>query len=254
MFDLPELSDTNDTWWAGICGHIAALGGDSRPIRSKPADLIEHWLQRDLVLSQTCGWPLITSLRDGVQTLGRFTVRDVSDETGFYESKIVVAPGVALDRPLRVVINNADSLSGRISLGVALSRNGYVAQSIRVSGSHRNSLAMLRKGEADIAAIDGLTWALIGDVAPHERTDLTVVGNGPRIPFLPYITGLQTSASDVSALQAALGAASVDPNLASTRYRLRLGTFIASQVADYESLASLGAIALGCLPDTLFCE
>ena len=38
---------------------------------SPPADLLSHWRQPDLLLSQTCGYPLATLLPE-VQTVGCF--------------------------------------------------------------------------------------------------------------------------------------------------------------------------------------
>ncbi len=48
------------------------VAGD--PPAADPGDLLAHWRQPTLLLSQTCGYPLVTQLPE-VQTVGCFPLR-----------------------------------------------------------------------------------------------------------------------------------------------------------------------------------
>ncbi len=62
-------------------------GGD--PPAADPGDLLAHWRQPTLLLSQTCGYPLVTQLPE-VQTVGCFHYAAPGCEGRRYRSLLVV--------------------------------------------------------------------------------------------------------------------------------------------------------------------
>ena len=85
------------------------------------------------------------------------------------------------------------------------------------SGGHRKSVAAVREGRADVAAIDCVTYANLQAAAPREVKPLRVIGLSASAPALPYITRRDISPEDLQRLRAGLHAAIADPTLAETR-------------------------------------
>lgn len=176
-----------------------------------PQDLLRHWQQPQLLLSQTCGFPLMTQL-DTVQPVGCFHYTAPGCEGVGYRSFLVVrqqdmGSTLADFRQRVVVCNSEDSQSGFNALRkmvAPLSGGGCFFRETRFSGSHRLSLQALQEGEADIAAIDCVTFALLKRHQPQALAQLKVIGETPLTPGLPLITGAATSPETLAGLQRAL--------------------------------------------------
>lgn len=173
--------------------------------------LLSHWRSDTLLLSQTCGFPLVTQLPD-VQTVGCFHYTAPGCDGFHYRSLLVVrednARQTLADFRGRVVACNAeDSQSGYNALRkmvAPLAQGGAFFSSVILSGSHRQSLAAIGQRRADIAAIDCVSWALLARHEPELLAGLKVMGSTPLAPGLPLITAKQTSASTLAKLQDAL--------------------------------------------------
>ncbi len=113
------------------------------------------WRDPDLIVSQTCGWPVVTSLAGAVRVVGAFAYRTPRWHGRSYASVLVARrPGEAADFcGGRAAVNSLDSLSGWISLVWALGR--WPADPV-ITGAHLGSLEALQAGTADVAAIDAL--------------------------------------------------------------------------------------------------
>ncbi|WP_337014704.1 phosphate/phosphite/phosphonate ABC transporter substrate-binding protein [Leclercia sp. AS011] len=179
---------------------------------SFPGDeLLAHWRNPGLVLSQTCGFPLVTALPE-VQVVGCFHYTAPGCEGEFYRSLLVAraqdsAKTLADFRGQRVVCNAPDSQSGYnvlLKMVAPLAEQGRFFSGVTFSGSHRQSLIALRRGEGDIAAIDCVTWALLQRHEPELQAGLAVIGRSPLAPGLPLITAASTSSDTLRAIRAAL--------------------------------------------------
>ncbi|MDU6433736.1 MAG: PhnD/SsuA/transferrin family substrate-binding protein [Pantoea sp.] len=176
-----------------------------------PADLLAHWRADDLLLSQTCGYPLVAMLPD-VQLVGAFQLSAPGCDGARYRSWLVARQededcALADFRGRRAVANSVDSHSGYNALRyliAPLAQAGRFFSSTLLSGSHRQSLADLRAGKADIAAIDCLSWALLRRHAPHELSSLAIVGETPLCPAPPLIASAQTDAQTLATLRRVL--------------------------------------------------
>ncbi|AMO50145.1 ABC superfamily ATP binding cassette transporter, permease protein [Enterobacter sp. FY-07] len=184
-------------------------------LRAEPCwpgdDLLNHWQRDDLLLSQTCGYPLMTTL-SGVQTVGCFHYLAPGCEGIHYRSLLVAREadrGKALAdfRGRRAVCNAVDSQSGYNALRYRVAQlpgAAHFFSHITISGSHRQSLVELQQEKADLAAIDCVTYALLQRDQPALLTGLAVIGQSPLSPGLPLITARQTPAKTVVLLQSAL--------------------------------------------------
>ena len=207
MYDFAELTDAHDALWAAV---VDAHGGGLPATLTHADDVHALWHATDLAVSQACGWPLVDELDGRVRLIGAFSY-DVPDAVGpRYRSRIVTrADRTALDPASAVAaVNSFASLSGWLSLvGAFPQLGGDWPGEVVVTGAHVDSLGALQSGDADIAAIDGVTFALMGRHRPHLLDGLAVIAEGPLIPCLPLIAGRATSDDALRLLQHAFATA-----------------------------------------------
>jgi ABC-type phosphate/phosphonate transport system substrate-binding protein len=91
-----------------------------------------------------------------------------------------------------------------------------------LSGGHARSLQLLQSGDADLAAIDAVTFALLTRYRSEATSNLRVLGRTRQAPALPYVIPSSWSRGGdavevVSAFQAGLQNALTDPRLAAAR-------------------------------------
>jgi ABC-type phosphate/phosphonate transport system substrate-binding protein len=231
MYDLPELAAATDAWWHGLRRHFAAQGLRDLPdALNRTGDPVERLKADGLVFAQTCGFPLTHRLKDHVQLLAtpRYAVPGCAGAS--YVSWIVVrrddrAKTPAELRGHRVAYNDDGSQSGYNALRALvapLAQDGRFFGAAVESGAHRNSIALVKAGRADVAAVDCVTFALIKRHAPSELHGLRVLCASAAAPGLPYVTAAATPAGDVQRLRDGIAAAFADPGLTETRRALRL--------------------------------
>lgn len=162
-----------------------------------PSDLPAFWRRRDLLLSQTCGYPYMTQLR-GAVTLVATPCYDFAGCSGSdYSSVIVVREGAEVDvladaLGLVAVVNDLNSNSGMNVLRHAvapLARGGRFFGKVIQSGSHAASVRLVRQGAADIAAVDCVTWGYLAREDSGALRGLKVLRYSVASPGLPLIAG-----------------------------------------------------------------
>ena len=196
---------------------LAARGIAVTPVWPQE-ELLAHWQSDSLLLSQACGYPLVTRLPE-VQTVGCFHYTAPGCEGIRYRSLLVVRQSdrdktLADFRSSRAVCNAPDSHSGYnvfMQMVAPLARSGTFFREVTFSGSHRQSLVAIGEGRADIAAIDCVTFALLQRHAPRLISELAVIGASPAVPGLPLITARNTPPSRIALLRDALRQLVSDP-------------------------------------------
>jgi ABC-type phosphate/phosphonate transport system substrate-binding protein len=180
-----------DALWLAVQELLVARGvpvGNLTPVLPQET-LVEHWRNPQLILSQTCGYPLVTQLLD-VQVVGCFHYTAPGCESIYYRSVLVVREEdkqqtFADFRDRTVVCNSTDSQSGYNVLMkrvTPLAVNGRFFSRVVLSGSHRQSLIDVKRGEGDIAAIDCVTWALLQRHEPALLDGLAIIDQSPLAP------------------------------------------------------------------------
>lgn len=200
-------------------GKLIRLGLTDTPASLDwPQDLLAHWQMPDLLLSQTCGFPLVENLHK-VQVVGIFSYR-APGCSGFRYRSFLVAREEDQGRHLvdfrhrRLAFNSTDSQSGYNSLRALvapLAEAGRFFSDATATGSHRESLHFVQQNKADIAAVDCVTMALLNHAEPEALTGLTVVGQTAAVPGLPLITSACTSPEHLAILRQALHEMAHDP-------------------------------------------
>lgn len=242
MYDINP--DDVDLFWSRLRQRLVRLGVCAvPPALSRDADIHRHWRAEDLLLSQTCGYPLTTQLPQ-VQVVGQFHYTASGCEGGDYRSLLIVRNGdvstsLADFRGRIAVCNSVDSHSGYNILRAMvapLAVNGTFFARVLISGSHRQSLAWVRDGRAAIAAIDCVTWALLKRQRPAELRGIKVIEDTPSAPGLPLITAAATPPALLTLLRQALRQTVQDPANRTICDALLIRDFRPVSRADYQPI------------------
>jgi len=231
MYDLPEVRKALDTLWQGLARHLHRQGVPDAPnTLSHERPVSDLWNDPDLFLSQCCGYDIVN--RYAGQLLPIATPHYGAPECMGcdYASVVVVAEQNAATDVLEMrgavcVINGPESHSGMNALRglvAPVSRDGRFFTEVKVSGSHEASLAMIRRGEAEVGAIDCVTFALLERNRPEALAGLRKLGRTYRAPGLPYVTGPAIDDDRVARMRMALFSAFADPDLVAARQALLL--------------------------------
>ena len=165
-YDLPSVRWANDALW-----RATGLPGELN--RSRPA--CDHWLSPDLVISQACGLDLFLS--DAPIEPVLVPILDLDCEPGHYYSYLIgtATPSVA-------AVNSLTSRSGLSALlGVTQ------PESLLVTGSHRASIEAVRRGSADCACIDAVTWHILERDEPDEVAGISIIDRTSAAPAPPFV-------------------------------------------------------------------
>jgi ABC-type phosphate/phosphonate transport system substrate-binding protein len=164
--------------------------------------------------------------------------------------------GLSLEdfRGLRVAFNAPDSQSGYNALRAQvapIARGGRFFASALHTGGHRESVAAVQAGQADLAAIDCVTYDALQRYTPQATDGLQVIGTSQAYPGLPLVSALATSAVELALLQHALRAVVESPAAARTLEALGIVGFETPGIGVYQrcvdmrqSAQSLGYPAL----------
>ncbi|MGB8923296.1 MAG: PhnD/SsuA/transferrin family substrate-binding protein [Pseudomonas sp.] len=238
MYVAPEpIRAANECWISRILDHL----GHCR-LNAESLSLPELWLSPSLLLTQTCGYPLMTLLRGQVRIVGRPRYELPDASAGNHCSMILsraddVRTTLADFRGSRGVINSEDSNSGMNLLRQRLAplhRDGQFFATVGISGAHRESLRWVREDRGDLAAIDSVTYAYLAQYAPDEVSGLRVVARSAYSPTLPFITAATATDEQIEQLLQVMNQ-SLDelPDVART---LGLLHVLPANESDYEVL------------------
>lgn len=243
--------------WRNLAGFLSAAGAGVIPQElTWPADHMGHWRELELLLSQSCGFPLMTELAGQVRLVGTLRYSADGCDGIFCRSKFVVRSGdtattLADLRGRTVAYNSVNSQSGYNSLRAQVAplahQGRFFAHAVQ-AGSHRQSIERVRDGLADIASIDCISLAEFERHSPEVTRGIRVVGHSDLYPGLPLITSAQTSDATLAALRAALANVMQDPALAATREALFIEGFEPVELSAYQVCLDMRdhAFALGC--------
>jgi ABC-type phosphate/phosphonate transport system substrate-binding protein len=240
-------------FWTKFAALLQVTAGSSIPAAlTLPDDLLTHWRSPELLLSQTCGYPLSTLLRGQVRLVGAFAYAVPGARGIACRSQLVCRASDSRNSLVDfagscVAYNARDSQSGYNALramvaGISTLRPFF--KQAKESGAHVKSLEMVRTGQADIAAIDAVTWALFQTDNPAIASELRVCGQTESYPGLPLITALDTPTELLASLRSCLDTIVTDPEYSPWCNPLRICGFEAASLDDYAICTVMEAQAM----------
>jgi ABC-type phosphate/phosphonate transport system substrate-binding protein len=178
MYDLPELADAHTRLWSRFVALVRSGG-----------------FTHDFALTQICGYPLATSLRNRFDVIAA-PVYDVPFSKGATHCGLIVvgtqSAYASLEdlRGARFALNAWDSNTGMNlprHLVAPLAENGRFFGDVIETGSHVASLAAIDRGYADVASIDNVTFALLAAVRPSAVAGVRILTTTASSPTLPFV-------------------------------------------------------------------
>jgi len=247
MYDVPEARHLTDAWWLGLAGHLADVGFEGLP-QHLDRSLTEEqvWTSPELLLSQTCGYPLALGGYRTLQPVLTLAYTAPGCVGSDYLSHIVVRENSSFScledlRGTRFAFNSEQSNSGWRALRLLLESvpgKDEFLQHRSVSGSHRQSIQQVQAGQADYCAVDNVTCALLARHAPLAVVGTRVLCNTPRSPGLPYVTSRQLSQPQLQRLRQGIFNALNDPGLVTVHEGLLIGGGEVVELDVYMQMAS----------------
>lgn len=235
MYDWPELTSATDAFWQIIGKKMRATGIDAPEFLSRSDDDERYWLEPELLLGQTCGYPFSTILRDKVQYVAT-PVYGVEGCNGpYYSSAIVVKKGGSFSME--------NIATGCFAYNATMSQSGYRTvkallgdpltyfASTKKSSGHRVSARMVANDDADVAALDAVCWHLLQAHEPETAEMLKVIAWTQKRPALPLITSLATTAATIKSMRKILSMVSAPGELA-------ISGFEQVDITEYNALAT----------------
>lgn len=252
MYDLPGLERATDALWAGFAAAFRAEGLREVPARlTRGGAAFEIWTAPDLLFSQTCGYPLTHALAGRVTLVATPIYACPGCEGAMYRSEILVRGDDTLTyladlRGRRAAVNSRDSQSGCSALRHAvaeLAQDGRFFGAVHITGSHLASLQAVAAGEADVCAVDAVTYRLLQRTQPALTRRLRVLAPSAPAPALPYIARHDIPGGDLERLRAGLARACGDPALADVRAELLLAGVVVKPLSDYDRILEMETAA-----------
>jgi len=236
MYDWPELTQAHDNFWNKFADQLRSNDIDAPQNLSRNAQDESYWLAPNLIIGQTCGYPLSTTLRGKVTYLAT-PVYNVQGCNGPYYSSAIIArknSELTFDKiaSARFAYNSQNSLSGYRSIKALVGNPDKYFSKLVQSGGHRNSARHVANGAADIAALDAVCWHLLQQHEPEAASELKVIGWSDQYPALPLITALHTPIATVDTIRKVLIALPPEKELAINRFEVL-------NIADYNKLSAL---------------
>ncbi|PVM86013.1 phosphate/phosphite/phosphonate ABC transporter substrate-binding protein [Caulobacter radicis] len=253
MYDLPELREANDQLWSAIARRLKARGVRAPARLSRDEPLENVWRNPDLLLAQTCGYPLAKQLKGAVRVLATPRYRAAGCDGALHRSAILVraedpAANLADLRGQRCALNDPASNTGMNLLRAEiapLAGGERFFRSVVLTGAHVASAQAVIDGDADVAAVDCVTWAHIQRHRPTLAGGLRVLAWTAATPGLPLIASAALPASVHATTLAVLDEVATDPALRSARQALLLDGFDLLPAAHYRAVVHLEDLARG---------
>jgi ABC-type phosphate/phosphonate transport system substrate-binding protein len=248
IYNLPEIRAVNAAFWAALRQEAGRLGLTGLPERlddTQPA--VPPMLERDLIFSQVCGYPLQTIFRGQAIPLGAPSYAAAGCEGPTHAGFFVVnrdAPFRTLAdlAGCRFAFNSIDSNSGmnlpRRSIA-ALAGGRPFFGSVVETGSHAASLDRIVAGQADASCVDCVTYAFCCDYRDEVREHTRVLAVTHPSPTIPFVTSAATPPHVAKALRAALARLGTAPEHAGIRAGLKLHAITPADEAAYPRLLEL---------------
>ena len=201
MYARPETEAATNRFWALIREGLAARGIEAPADLAQDAGEFEVWTAPDLLLSQTCGMPYRLWLHDRVALVGTPDYGLEGCAPGHYRSAVVVRaddPRETLGdyREAVFAYNQTSSHSGYAAPYALCSQHGFWFDNRVQTHGHRMSAQAVSEGQADIAALDGVTWRLMQDHGELSDRMRVLCWTGES-PGLPLITAKQQEAGAI---------------------------------------------------------
>lgn len=248
MYDWPENRSITDQWWLGVRKALINEGVSDAPFNlSRYTEDHHSWTSSDLIVGQTCGYPFTHGYSKYLRLLAIPGYQTPGCQNFQYQSLILCRKDqpfedLASFRNKIAAVNDYGSQSGfsafRHSIAKIAGGKPFFKSVIR-SGGHRFSMNALCQGEADICAVDPVSYALAQKYVPELTSPLQIVALTEPAPCLPLVCHKSIEEDLFSRIQQALFNAFEDPLLKDVRQQLFLKNIKMGHSQEYQRIITM---------------
>lgn len=142
-----------------------------------------------------CGVTFATAPEERYRYLATMVADSAEVPAGYYDSLLVTSATDGLSSPSdfdptrhRAVINETGSFSGDLTFAAHMkAAYGISLGDVMQSGAHLRSITMVAAGEADLTAIDRISFSLARHAVPHGVDNVSVIGRTASHPGIAFV-------------------------------------------------------------------
>ena len=198
---------------------------------------------------QVCGITFATVPEGRYRYLATMVADSAEVPAGYYDSLLVTYATGGLSSPSdfdparhRAVINETRSFSGNLSFAAHMrAAHGISFGDVMQSGAHLRSIEMVAAGEAELAAIDRISFSLARHAMPHDVDGVAIIGRTASHPGIAFVADAGLPDLVVQKLRAAILGFRDDSAWAELQAILGVVDITVLDPKIYESMASVAA-------------
>ena len=252
-YALPETEPAQDALWAVVAHHLRRAGIEAPDTLTRGVAIPGVFCDPDLLVGQCCGYDIVYGFAASLRPLLTPCYAAPGCDGPDYRSFVLVRddhPAGSLEelRGARCAINSFNSHSGTNALRALvarLARDGRFFASVTVTGAHLRSLDLVRSGEADTMAIDGVLHALLARYRPAALAGTRIIAETAPAPAPPLVTSAAIDPERAMRIRDALMAASHEAVAAGPLAALLIDRLEMLPLTAYDRIVEAEAEALG---------
>ena len=196
-----------------------------------------------------CGITFATAPEGRYRYLATMVVDSPELPAGYYDSLLITTAKGGLSSPAdfdparhRAVINERGSFSGSLTFAAYMqAAHGISLGEVMRSGAHLKSIAMVASGEADLAAIDRISFSLARHASPQDVDGVSVIGRTASHPGIAFVADAGLPDPVVRKLRAAIMEFRDDPAWPELQAILGVADITVLDPQNYAPMASVVA-------------
>jgi ABC-type phosphate/phosphonate transport system substrate-binding protein len=254
MYCLPEMAAANAALWIVLQRRLGAKGVDTSDVElDSDGRSATEGIGPGRFFTQICGYPLFKHYRDQGVMLAtpHYAMPGCAGSThrAFFMVRVDDSAERLEDLRGRVfgcnsLLSNSGMNLPRLSLARIAGGKPFFSFVV-MTGGHVASLEHLGDRSIDACSIDNVTWGVFRKFRPIAAQQYRILDETVTSPSLPFVTSVNTTASDAAAIAEALHEIMEDPQTADIRGTLELVGLSVPDFAAYERLAEYEREAVG---------
>ena len=196
-----------------------------------------------------CGITFATAPEGRYRYLATMVADSSELPAGYYDSLLVTSAKSGLPSPSdfdpaqhRAVINETGSFSGNLTFAAYMqATHGISLGEVVRSGAHLKSIAMVAAGEADLAAIDRISFSLARHAVPQDVDGVAVIGRTASHPGIAFVADAGLPDPVVRKLRATILEFRDDPAWVELQAILGVADITVLDPQNYAPMASVAA-------------
>ena len=228
---------------------FTALGERLRDVLEEHGVDLDCTFAAGFAAGHVCGITLATAPEGRYRYLATMVAESPDLSAGHYYSLLVTSAKGGLASPAdfdptrhRAVINETGFFSGNLTFAAHLKAvHGTTLGDVLRPGAHLKSIAMVASGEADLAAIDRISFSLARHAAPDDVRGLSIIGRTASHPGIAFVADAGLPEPIIGNLRTYILAFREEPSWPELQSLLGVSDITVLNPARYVLMASVAA-------------